>query len=204
MNRRMLLNAGIVAALMTGIAKRTGEAQTPVQATPASVVTWTRIARDYTDRRTGRMKLYVVLTHMSDAEQLDEYFMSTKEEALEPDSEIYLTRAIEDAPRFGDESFVATGKLNVDEYVAMFGMKMGNLVYFFAFRGITARAALRAGRRFLPDFVNRIEIQERYTDEELFNLMPTEEETGFVVAWEGYETGEHCSGQGNCELEEGD
>lgn len=192
MNRRTFWRAGlgVTVTAAVGTNDMIAAQSTPVQATPGNPGQWIRIARDYTDRRTGQMRLYAVLTYIPDAKERTDYFQSTKDEALESDSQIYLTHEVEDAPEFGDASFVATGKLNVDEYVGMFGVKEGNLVYFFAFRGVTARTALAAGYAFLPDFFERLVTRERYTDEELFALMPTEHETGFEVAWEGYDTGE--------------
>jgi hypothetical protein len=194
-NRRALITTTASAATFIALPKLIvgdvgRENATPSPATPEVTPTESQdsmMFERYFGNEDGGLYMGVKVIAYSDVGEAMYYFQDWKEYYEEGWDDFYLSEEVK-YPHYGEEGYLYKGKVNADTYNGVFVFREGLLMYVVTFGAEldTFRSTASYVFNVIKKVIDRTEFKETYTDQELYDLLPTEEETGYVIVDEEF------------------
>jgi hypothetical protein len=191
MRRRVLITAAastaIIAALPKAMARDVErEDATPGLATPHVEQEFMRFDRRYSNED-GDHVLGVTVIAFETAERAVRWTDLMKETYLEGSEDFYLVEEFE-IPDFGETSFAVSGNIDAETLNGFIYFTEGLLSYSVGYG--TGLNNFEQKTQDVIDIIDKViaraDFQDHYTDEELYELLPTEDEAGYEIAEEKF------------------
>jgi hypothetical protein len=116
-----------------------------------------------------------------------QYYMEyLKNYYLEPDDNYYLVEEHEDVPTYGDVGFTISARIGPDSTQLNVCFAMGSLAYAFFFLARSVPRSQRTADEVIPKVLERHFERETYSDDELYQLLPSESDTGLSISSEEF------------------
>lgn len=167
MNRRILSRAGlgVFAVGIIGISDMAAQTPEPTALRVEGEWNATQVADGSIDRFATVITAYRSINEAEDA----------LNEAVEQVQEGTIWNEATQTETFGDESFFV--EYNNVGYFLVYeaNVRVSNLVYHFRWETANYGGA-RAGHRLFEKVIDRVEVKDRYTEDELLALLPTKKE----------------------------
>jgi hypothetical protein len=146
---------------------------------------WIAFSREFEDSD-GIDALNCTLYAFPNAIEAQSYIELLNDYYLEPDDNYYLPKERKEVPSYGDRGFTISGKLGPDWNQLTVCFSIGSVAYTFRFFSLALARAQEFADEVIPKVLERHFERDTYTDDELYELLPTEGDTGLTISNEEF------------------
>jgi hypothetical protein len=195
MNQRRTFLQGALASLAVVALPKVITAQTPATTPfarsddappqPEATQAYMRFDRTFMDDL-GNYVFGVTLISFESADDAVTWTKLAKETISTPKDNYYLIEELDDVPTYGDYDFTIKGRIDSETQVVQVYYAIGILSYSYLVVVNTVDQGLDYYEELIPKVMERYEEVSLYTDDELYEMLPTERETGFEIMSEDF------------------